>query len=223
MILDGYTGVEHSLPVVPIYKDVIELEAQAKTTYTPTLIVSYGAEFGQFYWRQRMNIHNDPKVMRFTPHEQVDSVSRRRPLLFDEEYTFPLIAKGAADIFREGGHVALGSHGEQQGIGAHWEIWMLQSGGMTPWQTLYSATMHGAESIGLEKQLGSLEPGKLADLLVLNSNPLDDIHNTRDLLYIVKNGVVYSADTLDEVWPAQKPFPPFFWQKDEADVQSLPH
>ncbi len=223
MVLDGYTGVEHSLPVVPIYKDVIELEAQAKTTYTPTLIVSYGAEFGQFYWRQRMNIHDDPKVMRFTPHEQVDSVSRRRPLLFDEEYTFPLIAKGAADIFREGGHVALGSHGEQQGIGAHWEIWMLQSGGMTPWQTLYSATMHGAESIGLEKQLGSLEPGKLADLLVLNSNPLDDIHNTRDLLYVVKNGVVYSADTLDEVWPAQKPFPPFFWQKDEADVQSLPH
>jgi len=223
MVLDGYTGVEHSLPIVPIFKDVIELEAQAGTTYTPTLIVSYGAEFGQFYWRQRMNIHADPKVMRFTPHEQVDSVSRRRPLLFDEEYTFPLIAKGAAGIVGEGGHVALGSHGEQQGIGAHWEIWMLQSGGLTPWQTLYCATMNGAESIGLEKQLGSLEPGKLADLLVLNSNPLDDIHNTRDLQYVVKNGVVYSADTLDEIWPAQKLFPPFFWQKDEADVHALPH
>jgi Tol biopolymer transport system component/imidazolonepropionase-like amidohydrolase len=223
MVLDGYTGVEHSLPIVPIYKDVIQLEAQAGTTYTPTLIVSYGAEFGQFYWRSKMNIHDDPKVMRFTPHEQVDSVARRRALLFDEEYTFPLIAKGVGDVFRAGGHVALGSHGEQQGIGAHWELWMMQSGGMTPWQTLYSATMHGAESIGLEKQLGSLEPGKLADILVLNSNPLDDIHNTRDLQYVIKNGVVYSADTLDEVWPTQKTFPPFFWQKDNADVQSLPH
>ena len=223
MVLDGYTGVEHSIPVVPIYKDVIELEAQAGTTYTPTLIVSYGAEFGQFYWRAKMNIHDDPKVRRFTPHEQVDRNSRRRVLLFDEEYTFPLIAQGAAAIFRAGGHTALGSHGEQQGIGAQWELWMLQSGGMTPWQALYSATMNGAESIGLEKQLGSLEPGKLADLLVLNSNPLDDIQNSRDLLYVVKNGVVYSSDTLDEIWPKPSTFPPFFWQKEDAEVQNLPH
>ena len=100
---------------------------------------------------------------------------------------------------------------------------MLQSGGMTPWQALYSATMNGAESIGLEKQLGSLEPGKLADLLVLNSNPLDDIQNSRDLLYVVKNGVVYSSDTLDEIWPKQSTFPPFFWQKEDAEVQNLPH
>lgn len=223
MVLDGYTGVEHSLPIVPIYKDVIQLEAQAGTTYTPTLIVSYGAEFGQFYWRQRMNIHEDAKVMRFTPHEQVDSVARRRPLLLDEEYTFPLIAQGAAAVVREGGHVGLGSHGEQQGIGAHWELWMLGSGGMTPWQVLHCATMNGAESIGLEKQLGSLEAGKLADLLVLNTSPLDDIHNTRDLIYVVKNGVVYSADSLDEVWPAQKKFPPFFWHKEDAELETLPH
>lgn len=223
MVLDGYTGVEHGLPIVPLYKDVTELEAQAGTTYTPTLIVSYGGEFGQFYWRAKMNIHDDPKVMRFTPHEQVDSVARRRPLLFDEEYTFPLMAQGANAILRAGGHVALGSHGEQQGIGAHWELWMLQSGGMTPWQALYGATMNGAESIGLEKQLGSLEPGKLADLLVLNSNPLDDIHNSRDLLYVVRNGVVYAADTLDEIWPVEREFPPFFWKKEDAEIQALPH
>jgi Tol biopolymer transport system component/imidazolonepropionase-like amidohydrolase len=223
MVLDGYTGVEHGLPVVPLYKDVIELEAQAGTTYTPTLIVSYGAEFGQFYWRQRMNIHDDPKVMRFTPHEKVDSVARRRVLLFDEEYTFPIMAQGAAGMVRSGGHVALGSHGEQQGIGAHWELWMLQSGGMTPWQALYCATMNGAESIGLEKQVGSLEPGKLADLLVLNSNPLDDIHNSRDLRYVIKNGVMYSADSLDEAWPQQKKFPPFYWHKEDAELDALPH
>ena len=222
MVLDGYTGVEHGLPVVPIYKDVIQLEAQAGTTYTPTLIVSYGGEFGQFYWRQHMNIHDDPKVMRFTPHDQVDSVARRRPLLLDEEYIFPLMAKGAGDILKAGGHVALGSHGEQQGIGAHWEIWMLQSGGMSPWQTLYAATMNGAESIGLEKQVGSLEPGKLADIVVYNSNPAEDIHNTTNILYVIKNGIVYNADTLDEIWPTQKKFPPFFWKRSDTDFQALP-
>jgi Tol biopolymer transport system component/imidazolonepropionase-like amidohydrolase len=223
MVLDGYTGVEHSLPVVPIYKDVIELEAQAGTTYTPTLIVSYGGEFGQFYWRQRMNIHEDEKVRRFTPHEEVDRASRRRPLLLDEEYDFPLIAQGAKDILNRGGHVALGSHGEQQGIGAHWELWMLESGGMTPWQALYSATMNGAESIGLEKEVGSIEPGKLADLQVLNSNPLDDIHNSRDLLYVIKNGVMYDANTLDQLTPVQKKFVPFFWQKSDEDLKSVTH
>jgi hypothetical protein len=223
MVLDGYTGVEHSLPIVPIYKDVIELEAQAGTTYTPTLIVSYGGEFGQFYWRQRMNIHDDAKVRRFTPHEEVDRVSRRRPLLLDEEYDFPLIAQGAKDIVNRGGHVALGSHGEQQGIGAHWELWMLQSGGMTPWQALYCATMNGAESIGLEKELGSIEPGKLADLQVLNSNPLEDIHNSRDLLYVIKNGFLYDASTLDQLTPQEKKFPPFFWEKSDEDLKAIAH
>jgi imidazolonepropionase-like amidohydrolase len=222
MVLDGYTGVEHGLPAIPIYKDVVQLEAQAGTTYTPTLIVSYGGAFGQLYWRAHMNIHDDAKVMRFTPHEQVDSVARRRQLLLDDEYVFPLMAKGAGDILKAGGHVALGSHGEQQGIGAHWEIWMLQSGGMTPWQTLYAATMNGAESIGLEKQVGSLEPGKLADIVVYNANPADDIHNTTQIQYVIKNGIVYNADTLDEVWPTEKKFPPFFWKRNDADYESLP-
>ena len=98
---------------------------------------------------------------------------------------------------------------------------MLQSGGMTPWQTLYSATMNGAESIGLEKQLGSIEPGKLADLIVLNSDPLADIHNSNDILYVIKNGTVYSAGTLDQVWPKEKKFPPFFWQKSDAELQGM--
>jgi Tol biopolymer transport system component len=221
MALDGYTGVEHSLPINPIYKDVVELEAQSGTTYTPTLVVSYGAPEGEFYWRQRMNIHDDPKVMRFTPHEEVDRKARRLPLLFDEEYDFTAVAKGAGQIVSRGGHVGLGSHGEQQGIGAQWELWMLQSG-MTPWQALWCATMSGAESIGLDKELGSIEPGKLADLVVLNANPLDNIQNTNKIQYVIQNGVIYNGDTLDEVWPTEKKFPPFFWKKTDAELQALP-
>ena len=99
---------------------------------------------------------------------------------------------------------------------------MLQSGGMTNWQTLYAATMNGAESIGLEKQVGSLEPGKLADFVVYNTNPAENIRNSTDILYVIKNGVVYSGDTLDELWPAEKKFPPFFWKKDDAELTALP-
>jgi imidazolonepropionase-like amidohydrolase len=222
MVFDGYTGFEHSLGIVPLYKDVIELLAQAKSTYTPTLIVAYGGPFGQLAWRQKMDIHADPKVRRFTPHDEVDQKARWRQLLLDDEYHFPLIARGAAEVQRRGGNVALGSHGEQQGIGAHWELWMLQSGGMTPWETLHCATMLGAESIGLDKELGSIEPGKLADLVVLNSNPLDNIQNSRDIRYVVKNGVVYDGDTLDEVWPAPKKFPPFFWKASDGEITALP-
>jgi Tol biopolymer transport system component/imidazolonepropionase-like amidohydrolase len=222
MALDGYTGVEHSLPVVPIYKDVIELEAQAKSTYTPTLIVSYGGPFGQIDWRQQMDIHADPKVMRFTPHQVVDQRARWRTLVLEDEFQYPAIARGAAEVVRRGGNVALGSHGEQQGIGAHWELWMLASGGMTPWQVFHCATMLGAESIGLENELGSIESGKLADLIVLNSDPLENIQNSRDLRYVIKNGVVYDADTLDEVWPVERKFPPFFWRAWDAEWMVLP-
>jgi len=222
MVLDGYTGFEHSMGIVPPYKDVIELLAQSKTTYTPTLVVSYGGPSGQFYWRQRMDIHADEKLNRFTPHETIDRKARRRPLMLDDDYHFPLIARGAADVIRRGGHVGLGSHGEQQGIGAHWEIWMLQSGGATPWEVLYAATRLGAEGLGLEAQIGSIEKGKLADLLVLNANPLDDIRNTNTILYVIKNGEVFAGDTLDQIWPVEKKLPPFFWKKSEADLKALP-
>ncbi len=169
-----------------------------------------------------MDIHADEKVNRFTPHENIDRRARRRPLTLDDDYHFPLIAKGAGDVIKRGGNVGLGSHGEQQGIGAHWEVWMLQSGGATPWEALYAATHLGAEGIGLEKEIGSIEKGKLADLIVLNANPLDDIRNTNTLLYVIKNGEVFNADTLDQLWPVEKKMPPFFWKHGEADLKALP-
>ncbi|HWQ03186.1 MAG TPA: amidohydrolase family protein, partial [Candidatus Nitrosotenuis sp.] len=222
MVMDGYTGFEHNLPQVPVYKDVIELIAQAGTTYTPTLVVSFGAFSGEFYWRQRMDIHADAKVMRFTPHQAVDRSARRRPLNFDEEYNFPLIARSIAEIVKRGGRAGLGSHGQQQGIGAHWELWMLQSGGMSNWEALYVATLLGAESIGLDKEIGSLEPGKLADLIVLNANPLEDIRNSIQIHMVMKNGVMYNGDTLDQLWPAEKKFPRFFWQISDEELKTLP-
>ncbi len=221
LVLDGYTGFEHSLPVVPIYRDVIELIARAGTTYTPTLVVSYGGPFGQHYYRQKTDIHAMAKVRRFTPHEALDRVARRRRLIAEDDYHFPLIAKGAAEIFKRGGHIAVGAHGEQQGIGFHWELWMLAMGGLTPLETLRVATVEGAHALGFERDLGSITPGKIADLVVLDGNPLEDIHHTASVVYVIKNGFLYDADSMDQIWPEQKPFGPFYWQRDEDDLRRL--
>ena len=70
--------------------------------------------------------------------------------------------------------VHLGAHGQREGLGAHWEMWMLVQGGMTPLEALRCATLNGARYLGLDKDIGSLEPGKLADLVVLDANPLDE-------------------------------------------------
>jgi Tol biopolymer transport system component/imidazolonepropionase-like amidohydrolase len=221
MVLDGYTGFEHNIPMAPLYDDVIQLLARAKTYYTPTLVVSYGGQFGQYYWRQKMDIHADQKLRRFTRHSEIDRKGRRRPLLLEDEYHFPLVAKGAADVLAAGGNVALGSHGEQQGIGAHWELWMLASGGMTPMQALQTATIRGAECLGMQQDLGSVESGKLADLIVLNSNPLQDLKNSLDIRYVMKNGVLFDGETLDQILPEKKPFGRFPWQEEDEALMKL--
>ncbi len=221
MALDGFTGLEHSISVAPLYKDIVEVLAQSGITYTPTLIVAYGGPEGEQYWGNRWDIHNDAKLRRLTPHHALDSEWRRKRAISDDDYHFPIIARGVRDIVRAGGHAGLGSHGNQEGLGAQWELWMLASGGMALHETLRVATMHGAESIGLAKDIGSLEPGKLADILVLSANPLDDIRNTNKIHYVIKNGVVYQGDTLDEVWPMRRKFPKFYWQNEDESWRTL--
>ena len=214
MVIDGYTGFEHSLPY-ELHKDVVELLARSQTVYCPTLIVAYGGWFGQYYWRQKKNYHADEKLGRFTPHKELDQKTRRRQLLLDEEYFFPEIARGVEQVRARGGQIALGSHGEQQGIGAHWELWMLQMGKMKPMDALRTATLSGAIALGLDKHIGSIEAGKLADLVVLDANPLDNIQNSDSIRYVIKSGVVREGASLDEVWPEVKPLPAFYWTGDK--------
>jgi Tol biopolymer transport system component/imidazolonepropionase-like amidohydrolase len=215
-MMDGFSGNEHALPIQPLYKDMAEFVAQTKTFYTPTILVAYGAPWTENYFFQNTDVLNNKKLARFIPAELLNSMLRRRGQWFHpDEYGFKGIAEGAAKIVRAGGRVGLGGHGQMQGIGCHWELWALQSGGMTTLQALQVATIFGAEAIGLSRDVGSLEPDKLADLIVLDQNPLTDIHNTNTIRYVMKNGELFEGDTLDQVWPVQKKLEKQYWWERE--------
>jgi Tol biopolymer transport system component len=210
-IIDGYPGLEHTLPIMPLYKDVVQLVAQSGVVYTPTLLVQYGGPWAENYFYESTDVHGDKKMRRFTPHGDLDGSVLRRPWFHEQEYSFPLAAKVLADIVAAGGKVGLGGHGQRQGIQCHWELWAIASGGMPVHDVLRVGTIFGAEGIGMGKDLGSLEKGKLADLIVLDKNPLENIRNTNTVRYVMKNGEIYEADTLDQVWPQQKKLPRQYW------------
>jgi Tol biopolymer transport system component len=210
-IVDGYSGLEHTLPIMPLYKDVVQLTAMSGVTYTPTLLVQYGGPWAENYFYETVDLHTDAKMRRFTPHSDLDSTVLRRPWFHPQEYAFPMAAKVLADVVKAGGRVGLGGHGQRQGIQCHWEMWAIATGGMPTHDVLKVATIYGAEAIGFGKELGSLEAGKLADLLVLDRNPLENIRNTTALRYVMKNGELYEAETLDQVWPSQKKLPRQYW------------
>lgn len=210
-MIDGYPGLEHTLPIMPLYKDVVQLVAESGVTYTPTLLVQYGGPWAENYFYENGDPHADPKLRRFTPHEDLDSTVLRRPWFHPQEYAFPMAARVLADIVKAGGRVGLGGHGQRQGVQCHWEMWAIATGGMALHDVLKVATIYGAQAIGFGKDLGSLEARKLADLLVLDRNPLENIRNTAAIRYVMKNGELYEADTLDQIWPLQKKLPRQYW------------
>ncbi len=222
MAMDGYTAFEHSLPV-PIYNDVAQLLAKSGTYYTPTLLVSYGGPWGEPFFLQTRELHEDPKVLRFHPHFGIDVLARRRTLIPLDEYQFPNVARGVAKVAAAGGNISLGAHGGSslliQGIDAQWELWAMAGEGqpqgmsaLTPIQALRAATIAGADKIGFASDLGSIETGKVADLVVLDANPLENIHNTSKIKWVIKNGEVYDGETMKQEWPRQAGPPKFFWQ-----------
>jgi Tol biopolymer transport system component len=213
-IIDGYPGHEHSFPIAPLFNDVVELVAQSGTFYTPTLLVSYGGPWAENYYYTTTEVHDDAKLRRFVPHKELDKLTRRRSWFADEEHVFQLHAEQAKKIVEAGGRVCIGGHGQLQGLGYHWELWSVQSGGMSEMDALRCATIFGAEAIGFDKDLGSIEEGKLADLLVLDRNPLDDIRNTNSIRLVMKSGLLYDGDTLDQIWPEEKKLPrPYWWEE----------
>jgi imidazolonepropionase-like amidohydrolase/Tol biopolymer transport system component len=214
MILDGHTTIEHNIPVAPLFNDVVQLWKNAKTAYTPTLIVNYAGVSGEYYWYQHSNVWENEKLLRFTPRAIIDTRSRYRTMLPEEEYEngHILTSKSVKKLMDAGVRINMGAHGQLQGLGAQWEIWMMQQGGMSNHQALETATINAAFSLGLDKWIGSLEEGKLADIIIMDKNPLENIRNTESIRYTMVNGRLYDAEHLNETGNYNKPRTKFYWE-----------
>ncbi len=223
MINDGHTGIEHSIPVAPVYKDVISLWNASNVAYTPTLIVAYGGQWGENYWYDRTNVWENERLLNFTPRSIIDTRSRRRTTSEYGDYGHIEVAKAVKQIAEGGTKTNLGAHGQIQGLGAHWELWMFVQGGMSPLQAIRSATLNGASYLGMNKEIGSLEVGKLADLLVLDANPLDDIRNSEKIKYVMVNGRLYDSMTMNETGIREKVRSKLWFELDRGVTFSIPY
>lgn len=214
MVLDGVTSIEHNIPVAPLYNDVISLWKQTDVRNTPTLVVSYGGLSGEYWWYARDNVWEDKKLARFFPRETLDARSIRRETAPDWDYYHVEVAKAAKKLRDNGIRIQIGGHGQLQGLSPNWEIWSLTQGGFSNYEALRAATIDGADLLGLSKQIGSLEAGKRADLVVLNTNPLENIRATIDTRYVMVNGRLFDVDAdMAEVGGKQRAAPNFYWQR----------
>jgi len=215
MIMDGQTAWEHPISYVPMYSDATRFFGMANTVYSPTFVVGGPGPWNDEYFLQESEVWRNEKLRLWMPWKQLVPHTRRPYLRPKTDYSFPMLAQVLADIIAEGGHGAIGSHGQQHGIASHWEVWIAAEA-MGPMGALELASNGGAYFLGAEQDVGSLAVGKLADLMILNSNPLDNIRNTADIQSVMKGGVLYDAMTLDEIWPRQRPYGARPWVYEEV-------
>ena len=217
-IVDGHTGIEHSLTLKTGYDDVKQLWSQTEVGYTPTFVVSYGGLSGEYYFYDRDNVWENERLTRYTPRFIIEPRSIRRPTAPDSHYNHFFVARFAKELTDLGVTVQIGAHGQREGLGAHWEMWIMEQGGFTPWEAIRGATIDGAWYLGMDGDIGSIEPGKLADLVVIDGNPLEDLRRTEYVLYTMINGRLYEAATMNQVTPDQVAREELFFEREGGDT-----
>ena len=211
-IVDGHTGLEHALPLARVYDDVQQLWTQTQVGYTPTLNVAYGGLDGEHYWYARTEVWRHPLLSRYVPAAPLQARAVRRSTAPEEDFNVIEVARTATRLQRAGVPAMIGAHGQREGLGSHWEMWMFALGGMTPLEALRTATINPARHFGLDADLGSLAPGKLADLVVIDGDVLSDIRLSDRISHVMQNGRLYEAATLNERVSRQRVRGPLFFE-----------
>ena len=212
LIQDGNSTLEHNLPVEHFYDDVVSLWSQTRTNYTPTLVVTYGGPAGDPYWRQHMDVWKDPLLSKHAPPALLAARNTRREMAPEEDFVDAASAREAKKLADRGVQVSIGAHGQQAGLGPHWELWSFVRGGWSPIEALRAGTIMPATSLGYAKDVGSLEVGKLADLVVLDADPTVDIRNSDKVYRVMLGGRLYDPATLNEVVTGNRKRAPYWWE-----------
>jgi imidazolonepropionase-like amidohydrolase len=212
LIQDGNSTLEHNFPQARLYEDVRQFFSQSRTAYTPTLVVTYGGLSGDPYWRYATDVWTHPILSKHVPPHILQPESVRRTKAPEEEFVDKHAAREAKALADRGVMVSIGAHGQQQGLGSHWEMWSFARGGMTPLEALEAATVTPATALGYLKDIGTIEAGKLADLVVLEANPLEDIRNTDRITEVMLNGRLYDAKTMNEVVTGTRARAKYYWE-----------
>ena len=212
LVQDGNATVEHNVPLEHFYADVVNLWSQTTVGYTPTLVVAYGGPAGDPYWRAHSDVWRHPLLSRHAPPALLAAQNARREIAPEEDYVDGATAREAGKLAAKGVPVAIGAHGQQPGLGAHWELWSFVRGGFTPIEALRAGTIASATSLGYARDVGSLEPGKLADLVVLTADPTVDIRNSDKIAQVMLGGRLYDAATLNETATGTRKRLPYWWE-----------
>ena len=198
LLTDGYTGFDHPAFAVPVYDDVRQYLARTGTSWTPNFNIVWGTDGGaadaeRAFVREVLRRWPDQRAKWdfYYPHRTLDTLPPRRAW---ERTRSSRVAKAAAYLMAGGVKIGISAH-NPPALFTLGEMWHLQQAGAPRGDILRAGTMIGAEKMGLDRELGSLEKGKVADMLVLRGNPLEDVINIVATRYVLLDGVIYDATT----------------------------
>jgi imidazolonepropionase-like amidohydrolase/Tol biopolymer transport system component len=192
----GYASVEHASN--RFYDDVLQMLALTGTRWCPTLAVGGG---------NHLLLRNEPERLADEKFHAFHSENRRARQKLDRfKFLSDTAIRGRSveqlatvrAAHRHGVRLLAGTDAPAafSGVSLHWELEYFVQAGIPPLDVLRIATQEAAAAVGAEDELGTLEPGKLADLVLLDANPLEDIKNTQTIWRVIKGGWLFDPEKL---------------------------